>query len=581
MSYAEVQYFEGSFTSSIYSACSFKEAEQKHLLYASRSQVLCLGSEWGNYRLQQFSPVAVPEDATIISIDAFHRSPLPASASTPLSNSLVVLLAFHKPPTPPSAVFGSPSAEPSYDLSASAPLDPSKNRNLTLTSGGSLSVPTERGVNASQLNVYCAPDYREFGEYLQSDLTDVFASLRQRVDLDFLPSSIVHTYRPPLPNGGQKRLVLIAGSNNKVHFFANRGGRESGTHPSLSAKGNASGEQQETEVQTSSDSISLGKEPALGTAERPKHQEYEEPASHVGFGYEQQALRGSAGQGRYYKEADTAKLAFKQYATPIPELDALGSPPLSLCTSSAVNGGNLLGVGCRDGTLHLCETNFEIDLGFSETKSKLQKASLKGPLPTLEIVENGVGDSDVVVGGALGYAAVYNDVKNVGIDQQEPEILPKSRLYDSVLCSHVADLSWDGCKNIAIGTYGQELLVYEKVKEGQGLREKEQSPIEPESTAQLGSSSSGRYRVKWQRTFAHPLYSIDTGDFNQDGVDELVVNSLRGIHILQPDLEAAADKILLKVSRFNELKELSEALAETDADNSNLGFPSLGNEDET
>ena len=577
MSFAEVQYFEGSFTSSIYSACSFKEVEQNHLLYASRTQVLCLGSEWGNYSLQQLSPVAIPEDATIISIDAFHQSPSAAySPRSSSKDSLVVLLGFHKPPAAPTTVFSTTSPEPKYDLGGAStletpnlPLANLKNLNRAHSPpAAGVPVPTERPVNASQLNVYCAHEYEEFGENLQSDLTSIFSSVRQRIELEFLPARIVHTLVPSVQAGIQRRIVLVAGSDEKVHFFTKRTSKDR-ANPAFTPKATP-GEAQVAEAQTSSDSITVGKETATGgvtPSSLGKPRDFEELGAagepdHVGFGYRAGSMHEH--EGRYLSSEDRrATFSFEHYPSPIPQLNTLGSAPLSLTTSNCVSGGagsSVLGVGCRNGTLHVFQTDYNTSPNSGQGFGKKQVDSLNGPLPTLEIVENGLDNLDVVVGGALGFAAVYHDITNTGLDAQDPVILPKSRLYDSVLCSHVADLSWDGCQNIAIGTYGQELLVYEKIKEGQGLREKKDHSTLFDSSVDATGEGSGQYRVKWQRTFAHPLYSIDTGDFNQDGVDELVVNSLRGIHILQPDLEAAADKILLEVSRFSELKELSSAL---------------------
>ena len=67
-----------------------------------------------------------------------------------------------------------------------------------------------------------------------------------------------------------------------------------------------------------------------------------------------------------------------------------------------------------------------------------------------------------------------------------------------------------------------------------------------------------QYALRWSREFAHPIYALECGDFNQDGVDELVVNTLHGVHILQPDLEAAADKVMLSVAKLQELDSLRE-----------------------
>ena len=50
--------------------------------------------------------------------------------------------------------------------------------------------------------------------------------------------------------------------------------------------------------------------------------------------------------------------------------------------------------------------------------------------------------------------------------------------------------------------------------------------------------------MAWKRLFSDPLCSLLTVDLTGDGVLELVVLSLFGVHVLQPDLKAARAKIL-------------------------------------
>lgn len=42
------------------------------------------------------------------------------------------------------------------------------------------------------------------------------------------------------------------------------------------------------------------------------------------------------------------------------------------------------------------------------------------------------------------------------------QLLPCSEQHDSVLCSHVMDVDWDGQQEILIGTYGREVLIYKQ-----------------------------------------------------------------------------------------------------------------------
>eukprot|EP00511_Aplanochytrium_stocchinoi_P010342 CAMPEP_0204868728 /NCGR_PEP_ID=MMETSP1348-20121228/27682_1 /ASSEMBLY_ACC=CAM_ASM_000700 /TAXON_ID=215587 /ORGANISM="Aplanochytrium stocchinoi, Strain GSBS06" /LENGTH=433 /DNA_ID=CAMNT_0052021793 /DNA_START=61 /DNA_END=1362 /DNA_ORIENTATION=+ len=255
------------------------------------------------------------------------------------------------------------------------------------------------------------------------------------------------------------------------------------------------------------------------------------------------------------------------YTLSIPGLDSLPSPALSLktleiespSTSATSAKRQVIAVGCRDGTVRcICK---DVESTVLSSMPKVCEVKLQGPIPSLELLQgsdcNEDEKVDLIVGGSLGYAAVYSDIldsTNPSLSElniQTPEMLPHSNMHDSVLCIHAADLDLDGCKEVAIGTYGQELLVYKRMRRVDSLRTRSES---------ITNNNMNRYRLLWRRSFAHPLYSINTGDFNQDGANELIVNSLHGIHILQPDMEKAANKILLSVEKLHHLKQLEENL---------------------
>ena len=58
----------------------------------------------------------------------------------------------------------------------------------------------------------------------------------------------------------------------------------------------------------------------------------------------------------------------------------------------------------------------------------------------------------------------------------------------------------------------QQLLVYKYISEG---------------------ISSPSFEQVWQRGFAHPIHCVWYGDVTHDGLSELVVVSMGGVHILQ------------------------------------------------
>eukprot|EP00516_Mucochytrium_quahogii_P000165 CAMPEP_0203758466 /NCGR_PEP_ID=MMETSP0098-20131031/11307_1 /ASSEMBLY_ACC=CAM_ASM_000208 /TAXON_ID=96639 /ORGANISM=" , Strain NY0313808BC1" /LENGTH=492 /DNA_ID=CAMNT_0050650925 /DNA_START=43 /DNA_END=1521 /DNA_ORIENTATION=- len=199
--------------------------------------------------------------------------------------------------------------------------------------------------------------------------------------------------------------------------------------------------------------------------------------------------------------------------------DVVKSPVLSF-TYSDKRKSPMAAVGCENGVLCVSSNDFGCkDLKFN------------GPLPCLGFVQDAV-TPEVVVGGSLGFAAVVQAGNEFNVN-----ILPESTNHDSVLCCKLADIDWDGKEEILVGTYGQQLLTYSRIEEG----------------AALEHPSECRYALAWKRRFAYPIFSMDVGDFNQDGADELIVNTLRGVHILQPDLDRAADSIILSVSELKEL----------------------------
>ena len=106
-------------------------------------------------------------------------------------------------------------------------------------------------------------------------------------------------------------------------------------------------------------------------------------------------------------------------------------------------------------------------------------------------------------------AIVYEDVDHVGLAKPVP--LPSSDRYDSVLCVAACDVTWDGQKELLIGTYGQKLLIYKKTTSG--------------------------YSLVSDLTFAQPLYFVDYVDVFGDGVRELVATSLSGLHVFQHNID--------------------------------------------
>ncbi|KAM4643467.1 LOW QUALITY PROTEIN: KICSTOR complex protein kaptin [Amazona ochrocephala] len=121
----------------------------------------------------------------------------------------------------------------------------------------------------------------------------------------------------------------------------------------------------------------------------------------------------------------------------------------------------------------------------------------------------------VLVASTMELSVVYRDVLSRGLTEQS---LPGSDLHDSVLCALTPDLDFDGHPEVLLGTYGQELLCYKY--------------------------SGGEFRLLWSRRFPSPLLSLLYSDLTGDGLAELAVVCVRGLHVLQHRLEPVARCVL-------------------------------------
>uniref|UniRef100_G3S1P8 Kaptin, actin binding protein n=1 Tax=Gorilla gorilla gorilla TaxID=9595 RepID=G3S1P8_GORGO len=134
----------------------------------------------------------------------------------------------------------------------------------------------------------------------------------------------------------------------------------------------------------------------------------------------------------------------------------------------------------------------------------------------------------VLVASMLEPAVVYRDLLNRGLEDQL--LLPGSDQFDSVLCGLVTDVDLDGRPEVLVATYGQELLCYKYRGPESGLPE-----------AQHG------FHLLWQRSFSSPLLAMAHVDLTGDGLQELAVVSLKGVHILQHSLIQASELVLTRL----------------------------------
>ncbi|XP_053577602.1 KICSTOR complex protein kaptin [Bombina bombina] len=142
----------------------------------------------------------------------------------------------------------------------------------------------------------------------------------------------------------------------------------------------------------------------------------------------------------------------------------------------------------------------------------------------------------VLVTSTIEMSAVYRNVLQNGLEEQL--LLPDSDQFDSVLCAVAADVDFDGEPEILLGTYGQELLCY-KYLHGGGQR--------------------GQFQLLWQRSFPSPLLCMAHLDLTSDGLCELAIVCLKGLHILQHSLKKAAESLIqLLKEKVESLREQEE-----------------------
>ncbi|XP_065334157.1 KICSTOR complex protein kaptin isoform X2 [Cloeon dipterum] len=163
-------------------------------------------------------------------------------------------------------------------------------------------------------------------------------------------------------------------------------------------------------------------------------------------------------------------------------------------------------LACESGCLLLTQ----VDVA-SNTVLSTHTKNYSGPLSSVRLFTLDNESLDLVVTSTLSPSVVYSNVLKQGLSEFHG--LPESGSHDIALCVLLADVDMDGRLEIMIGTYGQELLIYkqcERVKEWHLLK---------------------------RMTLANPIYSLLYLDLTADGVNELVALTLKGVHVMQHNVD--------------------------------------------
>uniref|UniRef100_A0A3Q4AT64 Uncharacterized protein n=1 Tax=Mola mola TaxID=94237 RepID=A0A3Q4AT64_MOLML len=185
-----------------------------------------------------------------------------------------------------------------------------------------------------------------------------------------------------------------------------------------------------------------------------------------------------------------------------PELQPLPSNVLWLDVLSIAGGRRLSAFGCQNGCVGLAlvdQTGPEV--------LESWRFQFDSPVSTVRLFPLNCKNEcqrchHCLLSSGAVHVCVFRDVQERGLSC--PAYLSESDQWDAVLCALVIDLDFDGQKEVLLGTYGQAL-----------------------------SEKDGQFELQWRRSFKSPLLSIIYLDSTGDGLRELAVLTLKGLHILQ------------------------------------------------
>ncbi|XP_068106684.1 KICSTOR complex protein kaptin [Hyperolius riggenbachi] len=141
----------------------------------------------------------------------------------------------------------------------------------------------------------------------------------------------------------------------------------------------------------------------------------------------------------------------------------------------------------------------------------------------------------ILVTSSIELSAVYRNILQNGLREQL--LLPDSDQFDSVLCAVSVDVDFDGEPEVLLGTYGQELLCYKYMRQG-GI--------------------GGQFQLLWQRSFSSPLLCMAVVDLTWDGLYELAIVCLKGLHILQHSLTKTSHCLIQRLREQVERAKISD-----------------------
>ena len=320
----------------------------------------------------------------------------------------------------------------------------------------------------------------------------------------------------------------------------------------------------------------------------------------------------------------------------IPELRSIDGPVLSLSVETVIGGGGArrrqVMAGCADGVHRV---SFSVSGGRTETTVGFANGPVSAVAlntrPFLLPFDRHADDSwggDVVAGFActrLGMVAWLVEGGTGAVANEEPRWAtdaPPLPDADKLTCIGCDDFCHDGSTSVAVGTYLGKVKVYsatagpsaaadecedlEEAGADQGDQvlgamwvDEDESftdvhPRQGDSTSPRLSGADRHYRPterpgarastgsrlleKWQRDVPHPVFGIVSGDFNHDGVNEMVVVTQYGVHVFRPDYREEASRFAKTLHALKTLQPEDTDSVASGSDDNAVGVPVLGME---
>ena len=153
-------------------------------------------------------------------------------------------------------------------------------------------------------------------------------------------------------------------------------------------------------------------------------------------------------------------------------------------------------------------------------------------------------------GGETGYGDHSSDSDSAGSDAGGPG--SGGVAFSSVLCTAVADIFLDGTAALLVGTHDHRLLAYASRSGGDGA-----GPGTGAGVSQQGNGDGGdAYEIVWERCFSAPVFGVCLVDLDGDGIDEIVVSTLDGVHVLRAPQRHVAQRVTGAAGLLREIMEL-------------------------